>query len=475
MQSLRRVPVRTRRSTNLVEGEFIEPVHLQIVCRNLWSALQEGRASSDEIRKYADVDRTLQSYYENALSRAAGSRFWLRPLLREWFEKNLVTPAGTRGNVYLNPETGKAAGTSVAVIKVLEAEHLLRMERRAGSEWYELTHDRFIRPVLDSNRRWRRESLKQGAALVLGALLAFGGVGLSLASRSARTAAVQEQELKQASQKAVNVARSGVNAGMEDWISGDREKAKIPLAAAAATDAWAAIQTIEEQLHPATGQTDARTFQAARACRRWFLDYISDPKNAARVEASADVHSYICSHNRVVAVPASGDKSSDAAKNDLLRELKDGFPSATVLASRVTPGYSAVAIDYLLSSEEAEEVRRRATRNLPNLKPVIYPYLFDCSAPAGTWGVVWSGDANLDGARYEVTTISQKLGLPNPAIYHRDGSFRSVSVVSEKQQAEALLTKARMRRADAFVTNLTSWCQGAELKSGYLECARGAK
>ena len=90
------------------------------------------------------------------------------------------------------------------------------MERRAGSEWYELTHDRFIRPVLDSNRRWRRETLKQGAALVLGALLAFGGAGLFLASRSARAAAVQEQELKQASQKAVNVARSGVNAGMEE-------------------------------------------------------------------------------------------------------------------------------------------------------------------------------------------------------------------------------------------------------------------
>ena len=107
VQSLRRVPVRTRQGTNLVEGEFIEPVHLQIVCRNLWSALQEGRASSDEIRKYADVDRTLQAYYENAISRAAGSRFWRRPLLREWFEKNLVTPAGTRGNVYLNPEPAK--------------------------------------------------------------------------------------------------------------------------------------------------------------------------------------------------------------------------------------------------------------------------------------------------------------------------------------------------------------------------------
>src|SRR4029079_14638272 len=136
-----------------------------IVCRDLWTALQQGRASSDESRKSAVVDRTLQAYYETAISRAAGKRFWRRLLLREWFEKNLITPAGTRGNVYLNPETREAAGTSAALVKALGAEHLLSMERRAGSEWYELTHDRFIRPILDSNRRWRRETLKQAAAL----------------------------------------------------------------------------------------------------------------------------------------------------------------------------------------------------------------------------------------------------------------------------------------------------------------------
>ena len=133
----------------------------------------------------------------------------------------------------------------------------------------------------------------------------------------------------------------------------------------------------------------------------------------------------------------SGDKISDAAKIDLLRELKESSPARqSSPAPGVTPGYSAVAIDYLLSPDEAEEVGRRASRNRPDSKPIIYPYLFDCSAPAGIWGVVWSGDANLDAARYEVTTISQKLGLPNPAVYHRDGSFRSVSVVSEKQDAE---------------------------------------
>jgi YVTN family beta-propeller protein len=47
------------------------------------------------------------------------------------------------------------------VFDVLEEEDLIRREERSGAQWYELTHDRLIKPVVDSNKEWReKEELK---------------------------------------------------------------------------------------------------------------------------------------------------------------------------------------------------------------------------------------------------------------------------------------------------------------------------
>jgi hypothetical protein len=75
------------------------------------------------------------------------------------------------------------------------------------------------------------------------------------------------------------------------------------------------------------------------------------------------------------------------------------------------------------------------------------------STSVNKWGVVFSGDATLEGARYEVDTVAPKLGLQNPYIYLRQGSYRSVSVVGDKQQAEQILPQAKRRREDAYIVN----------------------
>jgi hypothetical protein len=43
------------------------------------------------------------------------------------------------------------------VVHVLAAQHLIRPEVRSGSRWYELTHDRFIRPIQKSNLEWKSQ------------------------------------------------------------------------------------------------------------------------------------------------------------------------------------------------------------------------------------------------------------------------------------------------------------------------------
>lgn len=91
-------------------------------------------------------------------------------------------------------------------------------------------------------------------------------------------------------------------------------------------------------------------------------------------------------------------------------------------------------------------------------------------APESDWGVVYAGDANLQGAAYEVTTIAKKFNLPGAAIYFRQGSYRSVAVTDSRQEAEEILTRAKKRRGDAYIVSMSGWCPNAEEKEGYLKC-----
>ena len=51
----------------------------------------------------------------------------------------------------------KGEGIDNNVILTLEDKYLIRREVRAGAPWYELTHDRMIKPIKDSNRKWSRK------------------------------------------------------------------------------------------------------------------------------------------------------------------------------------------------------------------------------------------------------------------------------------------------------------------------------
>ena len=76
--------------------------------------------------------------------------------IRKWCEKKLITPNGTRALVYL---TGISSEDEVdsSVIVSLESNHLIREVWLSGARWYELTHDRLIGPIKDSNKEWLDE------------------------------------------------------------------------------------------------------------------------------------------------------------------------------------------------------------------------------------------------------------------------------------------------------------------------------
>ncbi|HEV2765532.1 MAG TPA: hypothetical protein VGV38_21290 [Pyrinomonadaceae bacterium] len=162
VKSLLQIKVKTARGTLDVEGEYVEPVQLQVVCRNLWESLPGGVEVIDEthVQTYGDVDQALIRYYEAGLKSAAAlsfggpsPRYLKDQLLRSWFETELITPGRTRGLVYKDTEAAGSLPNRVA--EHLESLHLVRAEVRGGALWYELSHDRFVDPILESNRRWR--------------------------------------------------------------------------------------------------------------------------------------------------------------------------------------------------------------------------------------------------------------------------------------------------------------------------------
>jgi len=150
--------------TSWVVGEFVEAVQLQVVCQTLINKLAGTTTTitQEHLDAYGDIEKALQMFYEDSirevvkktkkLPQANGEVGVKEGFLRKWFEKNLITAAGTRGLVYRG--STHTAGLINEAVDVLDQSHIIREERRGGGTWYELSHDRFIDPIFDSNREW---------------------------------------------------------------------------------------------------------------------------------------------------------------------------------------------------------------------------------------------------------------------------------------------------------------------------------
>ncbi|NJN97604.1 MAG: hypothetical protein HC875_27760 [Anaerolineales bacterium] len=150
--------VRVEGQTQTQAGQFVEPVQLQVVCYQLWENLKHRPAAEitpADVRQLGNVDMALAAFYEQALTRVLTETGGSEIDLRDWFEHKLITEAGTRGSVYRG--TDKTEGLSIHAADLLVNQFLLRTESRAGGIWYELVHDRFIEPILQSNQRWREQ------------------------------------------------------------------------------------------------------------------------------------------------------------------------------------------------------------------------------------------------------------------------------------------------------------------------------
>jgi tetratricopeptide (TPR) repeat protein len=154
VDNLLTIRVKTPEGKREDAGEFVEPVQLQVVCRTLWKNLgtEDDVITEERLKAFGDVNQALASFYEEAVRAAVEASSVTEGRLRNLFEETLITPAGTRGIVFRGARD--TAGIPNAALNVLEAQHVIRAELRGGERWYELSHDRLIEPIRESNKRW---------------------------------------------------------------------------------------------------------------------------------------------------------------------------------------------------------------------------------------------------------------------------------------------------------------------------------
>jgi hypothetical protein len=158
-------------------------------------------------------------------------------------------------------------------------------------------------------------------------------------------------------------------------------------------------------------------------------------------------------------------KDQNDKLNKALSEVKSHIDNAEVKANIAK--LEQLNTQLIASTEKVQvSVAANISTNAPLVEKMQTP-----ADALVTWGVVYGGDKNIDDAKYEVQTIAPKLGLTNATIYYRQGSYRSVATATDRLQAEQLLNKAKQRRKDSYIINISSWCPQATQKDGYFECS----
>ncbi len=140
-----------------VQGPYIEPVHLQVVCTNLWRRLSSDadRIGAQDIDNVGDVDSALGEYYAHAIGESSRAAQCDEGSLRMFVGKELINN-GVRAQSLMGVEV--ESGVPAAALDELENRYIVRRDERRGAMWYELAHDRLIGPIENDNRQWKAKN-----------------------------------------------------------------------------------------------------------------------------------------------------------------------------------------------------------------------------------------------------------------------------------------------------------------------------
>lgn len=157
VDQLRRVQISRHGEITGEMGSSVEPVQLQIVCLTFWNDLEPdvgAEIGPGVVEAEGLVDRALGDFYDKTITEIAARGDESQRVIRDWFEQQLITRQGLRGQVMGSDDMPLSPG----VISGLVDAHLVRAEERRGIQWYELAHDRLIKPVKTRNVDWYQDN-----------------------------------------------------------------------------------------------------------------------------------------------------------------------------------------------------------------------------------------------------------------------------------------------------------------------------
>ena len=155
VDDLRRVRIqRPDGSFETQYGLYVEPLQLQVICYRLWESLRPDDEVIDQgdLATLGDVGQALAEYYAERVKAIAFESGVRERIIREWFDRKLITDQGIRTPVLMGTEYSE--GLANCAVHALENAHLVRAEKRGGVTWYELAHDRLVEPIRTNNAAW---------------------------------------------------------------------------------------------------------------------------------------------------------------------------------------------------------------------------------------------------------------------------------------------------------------------------------
>ncbi|MDA0244098.1 MAG: peptidoglycan DD-metalloendopeptidase family protein [Chloroflexi bacterium] len=377
--------IRTR--TGEVAGEFVQPVQMQVVCFQLWENLARTdlpQITAEALRDLGDVNTALSQFYEQSLSATAQATGIPPKRLRDWFTRELITDAGTRGLVFQgNTETG---GLPNAAVADLEKRYLIRGEWRGGNLWYELTHDRFIEPIQKANEawyaarraRWVRWATTAAGSLVLLLLIVAAGLYLTrpttdtgVTEESVRTTVVAVQEAAQVE------AEATVSIYQQDAALAQTRAAEVAMTATADGQIATTIQAqlnAEATVAAATAMAQVSEAQAtaeARATAEFAIAATATSQSAYLVTIAQAVQeqSTISDPNVVEAIAQTTFTTMDSqTRLDSLSSLL--FAEQTTYDVPLT-SYAASAADLFNGLSSEEQINLFATTDVNGQRTLL--------------------------------------------------------------------------------------------------------
>jgi hypothetical protein len=151
------------------QGQYVEPVLLQVVCKYIWNTSRRSPEPAPTEQNFTEAamravtqdkdqntnktglfDDAIGGFYEDVVRKAVEDGGLDERRIRDWIGTNLITEH-MRSQVNFGPTRSE---DDVQVLRVLQDEHLIRQDTRGDTTWYELVHDRLVEPILESNRKW---------------------------------------------------------------------------------------------------------------------------------------------------------------------------------------------------------------------------------------------------------------------------------------------------------------------------------